>query len=102
MEAWVWLEREGHYTLTDNDHARCLAVDKILGRTNWDERTEGGVGGPLWDVIALKTWLDYDFKKKKENSPRTIQRCSVATRPESTERARRRATFLPQRRHPTK
>ena len=46
------LAREGYYTLSEEDRARCKAVDKLLAVTDWDQDTEDG---PRWNQIMAET-----------------------------------------------
>jgi hypothetical protein len=59
------LQRDGYYTLTDDDRIRCLAVDKLLGATGWDERSEDD-RTTRWDAIMSKVRSDYSFEKVME------------------------------------
>jgi hypothetical protein len=65
----LMLERDGHYTLTDDDHARCLAVDKLLAATGWGEQDKSG-RTTVWDSIMSKSRLDYGFDKRWEKFKR--------------------------------
>lgn len=65
----LMLERDGHYTLTDDDHARCLAVDKLLAATGWGDRNEGR-RTTAWNSITSKSKLDYGFDKRLEKFKR--------------------------------
>lgn len=58
------LAQEGHYTLTNADEARCLAVDKLLASTGWDEEQEGDNAGRSWHKIVSKAKWDHDFQKR--------------------------------------
>jgi hypothetical protein len=55
------LEKEGFYQLTDDDMGRCLAVDKLLAITGWDEEREDGPH--QWHDVVARTQRDYIFEK---------------------------------------
>jgi len=59
MAAWVFplavkllLQRDGHYTFSDQDQDRALAVDKLLAVADWGERTNGGTDPQKWQDIV--------------------------------------------------
>jgi hypothetical protein len=55
------LEREGNYKLTDEDMGRCLAVDKLLAITGWDE--EPADGPHRWHEIVASSQRDHILEK---------------------------------------
>lgn len=63
------LEPEGHYTLTDDDRARCLAVDALLAATQWvgdrddDDRDDSGRS---WHETMSKVKRNVAFDKAFE------------------------------------
>jgi len=70
MAAWAFpiavkllLQRDGHYSFSEDDTCRCLAVDKLLAATAWGEEIEGGTGPHRWHEIVSSTAEDYKFDK---------------------------------------
>jgi hypothetical protein len=56
------LEHEGHYTLSDNDEWRCMAVDKLLSVNEW-EGSDTGEHVTRWSTILSNTRRDYESAK---------------------------------------
>jgi hypothetical protein len=55
----LMLEREGVYGLTEDDRVRCLAVDKLLARRDWQESGEDGPNPRNnWSMVL------YDIKRE--------------------------------------
>jgi len=70
MAAWVFplavkllLQRDGHYTFTDRDRGRCLAVDQLLAATRW---AEDDGDGSKWSRIVSETARSYRFDQITE------------------------------------
>lgn len=81
MAAWVFpmavkclLQRDGHYTITDDDRARCLTVDKLLATTGWAE--DDGYGSK-WSQIVSETrehhLLEIAIQNTLEQNPHLLQ-----------------------------
>ena len=73
MAAWVFplavkllLQRDGHYTFSDQDQDRALAVDKLLAVADWGERTNGGTDPQKWQDIVLSTARENTIERIKE------------------------------------
>jgi hypothetical protein len=43
------LQHDGHYQLSEDDEARCQAVDKLLAVAGWDEEDDDG-GPARWQT----------------------------------------------------
>lgn len=61
----LMLAAEGHYAFTDDDQARCVAVDVLLAATQWvenrDDRDDDT--GASWQQIISKTKRNIAFDK---------------------------------------
>ncbi len=75
MAAWVFplvvkllLRGEGHYELTEDDTVRCLAVDKLLSITGWDE--EPNDEPYRWREVVSETSSNYGFDRIMERIER--------------------------------
>src|ERR1035437_45760 len=71
------LGEEGHYTLTDEDRAACLATDLLLVAPQWVEDRDGRETGHPWHEVIEKTTNDLRWEKiwekvKKEH-PQVFQ-----------------------------
>ena len=47
------LSREGHYSVSSVDQARCGAIDKLLAATAWDTEPEGDGTGSAWHSFFI-------------------------------------------------
>jgi hypothetical protein len=55
------LHHDGHYELSEDDEARCQAVDKLLAVVGWDEEDEeGGPARWLTTLTEVRTRLQWD------------------------------------------
>lgn len=54
------LERDGDYALTDEDRARCRAMDKLLAATAWHAANDATDRASTWHKILSKERLDID------------------------------------------
>jgi hypothetical protein len=54
------LERDGDYALTDEDHVRCRAMDKLLAATAWHAASDLTERASTWHKILSKERLDID------------------------------------------
>ena len=73
MAAWVFpltvkllLERDGYYNCSDHDKIRCLAVDKLLAKTNRWEKRDGGLGPHKWQDIVSSTEREYNREQMEQ------------------------------------
>ena len=48
------LQHDGHYQLSEDDEARCQAVDKLLAVAEWDEEDDDG-GPARWQTTPTET-----------------------------------------------
>jgi hypothetical protein len=62
LVAKLLLEREGYYTRTTDDEARCLAVDKLLAVTGWADEDETDPARS-WQKIVSKTKSHLETEK---------------------------------------
>ena len=54
------LQHDGHYQLSEDDEARCQAVDKLLAVAGWDEEDDGGPARWQTTLTDLRTRLHWD------------------------------------------
>lgn len=73
MAAWVFpltvkllLQRDGYYTLTDSDKARCLSVDRLLAATDWNAEPEDDTEASRWQEIVSATTRDLKLDQTAE------------------------------------
>jgi hypothetical protein len=61
----VLLQREGHYTLNDDDQVACRAVDKILASPKWwsESNHENEVSKQSWSEILLDTRFEIQMSR---------------------------------------
>ena len=81
MVAWVFpltvkllLQRKGHYTLTENDHGYCLAVDRLLATTNWREEINSDNLPCKWKHIVYETQNAHRWEKAHKRAFEILSR----------------------------
>jgi len=57
------VEKEGHYALTDEDRAACLATDLLLVSPQWVEDRDDRETGHSWHEVIEKTTNDLRWEK---------------------------------------
>ena len=57
------LEKEGHYALSDEDRAACLAIDLLLVAPQWVEDRDDRETGHSWHEVIQKTTNDLRWEK---------------------------------------
>lgn len=71
------LGNEGHYELTEEDRAACLATDQLLVEPRWVEDLERGEDGHSWHEVIQKTTrsvrFDTIWEQYKREHPEVFQ-----------------------------
>ena len=74
------LEQEGHYALTAEDRAACLATDLRLTKTQWIVDDDGREEGHSWHEVIQKTKRGVKFDAIGNGTRPNILSCSSRTR----------------------
>jgi hypothetical protein len=58
------LQKEGFYSLNDEDKSKCAAIDKLLATTEWGTEDSDSGDGCTWHRIVSSARLDQDFDRR--------------------------------------
>ena len=78
------LEKDGHYALTDEDRAACLATDLLLVSPQWVEDRDRRETGHSWHEVIQKTTSDLQWEriwqKVRKEHPEVFQSGATESR----------------------